>query len=98
MAARALGLEEGTNTVREGTTTVEEGILNGEGGAMTLKGGVRAERQRDLEEAGLAPACICRLPLKRAMQTVVSQDEDRRKRRREWSHMIDEYYGSDDEL
>ena len=72
VAARALGLEKGTITVREGTMMVEEGILNVEGGTLILKGGVGAERQRDLEEAGLAPACIYRLPLKRAMQAVVS--------------------------
>ena len=98
VAARALGLEEGTITVREGTTTVEEGILNVEGGILILKGGVGAERHRNLEEAGLAPAWIYRLPLKRATQAVVSQDEDRRKRRREWSHLTVEYYGNDDEL
>ena len=98
VAARALGFEEGKDTVREGTTTVEEGIPNVEGRTLILKGGVGAERQRDLEEAGLAPACIYRLPLKRAMQAVVSQNEDRRKRRREWSHLTEEYYGSDDEL
>ncbi|KAK3172734.1 hypothetical protein OEA41_006058 [Lepraria neglecta] len=59
---------------------------------------VDVQRLRDVEvEEKLATARVYRVSLKRAMRDVVFGDEDRRKRRREYSEMFEEFYGSGDE-
>lgn len=45
----------------------------------------------------LGEAWVFRCPLKRAMKLVVSQDAERARKRKEYSELFDEIYGSEDE-
>ncbi|KAK3168232.1 hypothetical protein OEA41_004678 [Lepraria neglecta] len=51
----------------------------------------------EMEMEDVAPACVYRTSLKLAMKAVISRDEERRKRRKEWYDLNEEFYGSDDD-
>ena len=51
----------------------------------------------EMEMEDVAPACVYRTSLKLAMKAVISRDEERRKRRKEWNDLNEEFYGSDDD-
>ena len=59
-----------------------------------VEGGLSREK---LDVGAPSPACVFRLTLKQAMQAVVSKDEDRRRKRKEYNALFEENLGSEDE-
>lgn len=52
----------------------------------------------EIEMDDVAPAMVYRTSLKLAMKAVVSRDDERSRRRKEWHDEREEYHGSDDDL